>query len=346
MLRLRFEVNDLARTTFAAPFLLCEVAGSVEAVQRPASGFRQRCRSSNTHLPEQARPLLGVVSAYAGVPEFLAPERAGQLDELLDVVQGTPARRIARELSEVNAGGPRSSWARDLAAGEAYAVKDLGGALRCWHDYVLAPHWPSLQLAVATELSQRAWQLSTRGAEATLNTLHPTIRWRDGILTVDSPVTADVDLAGRGLRLVPSAVWSRPVLALEWEQPSLTYPVAAATDDWNVPGGQGSDQLGGLVGNTRSRVLRRLAMGDHTTSGLAAGVGISLASASRHAAVLRSSGLVTTRRLGREVRHGLTELGHRLVASSHPRSPMVRRDRPNVSSLEPWGTRPDSPTDC
>ncbi len=90
MLRLRFEVNDLARTTFAPPFLLCEVAGSIEAVQRPASRFRQRCRSSNTRLPERARSLLGVVPAYAGVPEFLAPERAGQLDELLDVVQGPP----------------------------------------------------------------------------------------------------------------------------------------------------------------------------------------------------------------------------------------------------------------
>jgi len=316
MLRLRFEVNDLARTTFAAPFLLCEVAGSIEAVQRPASGFRQRCRSSNTRLPQRARSLLGLMSAGAGVPEFLAPEADGQLDELLDVVLATPARRIASELIEVNAALPQSSWARALAAGNAHAVKDLGGALRCWYDHVVAPHWPSLQLAVTTELSQRAWQLGTQGAEATLNTLHPTIRWRDGILEVDSPVTADVDLAGRGLRLVPSAVWTRPVLALQWKQPSLTYPVTAGTDVSNTQGGLEWDQLGGLVGNTRSRVLRRLAMGEHTTSGLAAGVGISLASASRHAAILRSSGLVTTRRRGREVRHGLTELGHRLLASS------------------------------
>jgi DNA-binding transcriptional ArsR family regulator len=318
MLRLRFEVNDLARTTFAAPFLLCEVAGSIEAVQRPASGFRQRIRRSNTRLPERARSLLGVVPAYAGVPEFLAPERAGQLDELLEVVQGTPARRIARELSEVNAGAPRSPWVRELAAGEAHAVKDLGGALRCWHDHVLAPHWSSLQLAVVNELSQRAWQLSTRGAEATLNTLHPTIRWRDGILEVDAPVTAEVELAGRGLRLIPSAVWTRPVLALGWEQPSLTYPVTTGTDELNAQGIPVSDRLGGLVGSTRSRVLRRLATGDHTTSGLASGVGISVASASRHAAVLRSSGLVTTRRVGREVRHGLTDLGHQLVATPYP----------------------------
>ena len=191
----------------------------------------------------------------------------------------------------MNVGVPRSSWARDLAAGEAYAVKDLGGALRCWHDNVLAPHWPSLQRAVATELSQRAWQLSTRGAEATLNTLHPTIRWRDGILEVDSLVTADVDLAGRRLRLVPSAVWTRPVSALEWEQPSLTYPVADETDGLNAQGDQ------------------------------------------------------ATRRLGREVRHGLTELGHRLVAGSPPRSQMERRDRLSVSSPEAPDTRADPPTD-
>ncbi|MDQ4052074.1 MAG: winged helix-turn-helix domain-containing protein [Actinomycetota bacterium] len=319
MLRLRFGVNDLACTIFAAPFLLCEVAGSIEAVQRPASGFRQRCRTSNTRLPQQARSLLGLVPAHAGVPEFLAPERTGPLDELLDVVQATPASRLANDLIEVNAGVPHTPWTRDLAGGKAQAVRDLGDALRCWHDHVLAPHWPSLHLAVATELSQRSWQLGTRGAEETLNTLHPTIRWRDGILEVDCPVTADVDLAGRGLRLFPSAVWTRPVFALGWEQPSLSYPVTADPDGFHAHGHEDSERLGGLIGSTRARVLRRLEMGDLTTSGLAAGLGISLASASTHATVLRASGLVTTRRQGREVRHGLTDLGHRL-ASGAPRA--------------------------
>lgn len=318
MLRLLFDVTDLARTTFAAPFPLCEVAGSIEAAQRPASRFRTLCRTSNTRLPATARPLLGLVLAHGGVPEFLAPERTGSLDELLDVVQTTPTVRLTEDLAEASASGPRTPWARDLAMGEAHAVRRLGDALRSWHDHVLAPHWPSLQRAVSTELGHRAWQWGTQGAETTLNTLHPSIRWRDGTLEVDAPVNAEVPLAGRGLRLVPSAVWARPVLALGWEQPSLTYPVSGDVESVTTPGREHSDLLAGLIGGTRTRVLRRLATGVDTTSGLATALDISLASASSHAKVLRTAGMVTSRRHGREVRHALTELGHRLALSSSP----------------------------
>ena len=47
-----------------------------------------------------------------------------------------------------------------------------------------------------------------------------------------------------------------------------------------------SDPLAAVLGTTRARVLRALA-DEHTTSGLARVLGISLASASTHAAVLR-----------------------------------------------------------
>lgn len=317
MLRLRFGVDDLARTTFAAPYLLCEVSGSIEAVQRPASGFRRRCRSGNTRLPGPARSLLGLVPVDAGVPEFLAPERTGSLDELLDVVLSTPAARVATDLSAVHAGRRPSPWVRELASGDAQAARDLGDALRSWHDQVVAPHWTGLQQAVAAELSRRAWQLTTRGAEETLNTLHPTIRWRDGELQVPSPDTADVDLAGRGLRLVPSAVWTRPVLALGWEQPSLTYPIVDGQQGPGERGRDDADELGALIGSTRAQVLRAVAAdGERSTSGLAAGLGVGVPSVSYHVSVLREAGLLASRRHGREVRHGLTELGHRLASGA------------------------------
>jgi DNA-binding transcriptional ArsR family regulator len=168
---------------------------------------------------------------------------------------------------------------------------------------------------VAAELRDRAWQLATEGAEVTLNTLHPRIRWCDGVLEVGARTDADIDLAGKGLRLMPS-IWTRPAVAIGWKQPTLVYPVRITSWAQEAPGVDHRDRLAVVLGTTRTRVLRALG-GERTTSELARAVGISLASASTHAAALRGAGLVTTRRDGQAVRHTLTELG-RAVASATP----------------------------
>lgn len=317
MLRLLFSVDDLARLTFRPPFRLCEVAGSVEAIQHPASAFRKRWQAASIGLPDGARSLLDVIPARGGVPEFLAPERDGSLGELVEVVRATPTHRIAAELAGTSHAGSRSRWVGHLRTGSPRAVDDLGHAIQSWHNQVVAPLWPSIRPLVDRELSHRAWQLASRGAAATLNSLDPRIRWHDGVLEIDAPVHADVVLGGRGLRLVPSAIWSRPVLALGWEKPSLTYPII--DDGWpRSPSGSAGQthRLGPVIGSTRVRVLRKLALGHHSTSELASALGISLAAASTQAATLREAGLVATNRDGRAVRHELTELGERLMSSA------------------------------
>lgn len=319
MLRLRFDVQDLARTVFAPPFLLCELSGSIEALQRPASAFQKTWLTTHRRLPLRARALMSLVPAHGGVPEFLAPERDGTLDDLLELVTRTPAAQVAADMAMTRPPSSGADWIQDLTAGRAKAFITLREALRCWHEHVMAPVWPHVQPVVAAELSNRAWHWTTRGAEETLNTLHPQIRWNEGILEVGSPVDADIDLNGRGLRLVPSAVWARPVLALGWEQPSLTYPVPLRGRSRRGMSEDRRDSLDGLIGSTRSRVLRQLAAADHTTSGLASSLGISLASASAHAAALREAGLIATRREGRAVRHEVTPLGS-LVASASSRA--------------------------
>jgi len=76
--------------------------------------------------------------------------------------------------------------------------------------------------------------------------------------------------------------------------------------------------LAALLGRTRAAVLATLVTG-HTTTQLAQRVGISLASASEHAAVLREAGLVASRRTGGTMLHTLTPLGSRLL--HHTRQP-------------------------
>jgi DNA-binding transcriptional ArsR family regulator len=66
--------------------------------------------------------------------------------------------------------------------------------------------------------------------------------------------------------------------------------------------------LDALLGATRSAVLRSVDRGA-TTSQLARRLGTSLSSVSRHAAVLRDAGLITSHRYDKTVLHALTPLG-------------------------------------
>jgi DNA-binding transcriptional ArsR family regulator len=317
MLRLRLGVEDLARTTFAASTPYCELAVSAQVLQQPTSQFRRLCVAARARIPVPARRLLDLIPAYGSVPTFLAPESCSCLDEALDVVQSTPVSRIQAELAEIPWPSGLSPWIDDLARGRADALADLCRVIRIYHDHVMAPVWPTVERVVAAELRDRAWQLATEGAQVTLNTLHPRIRWRDGVLEVGASTDSDIDLAGRGLRLMPS-IWTRPAVAIGWKQPTLVYPVRITSWAQENPGVDHRDRLAAVLGTTRARVLRALGA-EHTTSELARAVGISLASASTHAAALRGAGLVTTRRDGQAVRHALTELGQ-AVASATPRT--------------------------
>jgi DNA-binding transcriptional ArsR family regulator len=315
MLRLRMGVDDLARTAFAAPTLYCELAVSAQVLQQPTSQFRRLWRAGRARMPAPARRLLDLIPAYGSVPTFLAPESCSCLDEALDVVQSTSASRVRAELAEIPWSSGLSPWIRNLARGRVDALAELGRVMRIYHNHVMAPVWPTVQQVVAAEMRDRAWQLATEGAEATLNTLHPRIRWHDGLLEVSAPAEADIDLAGRGLRLMPS-VWTRPAVAIGWKHPTLVYPIRLSSWAQQHSEDDHHDRLAAVLGMTRAHVLRAL-VSEHTTSQLARALGISLASASTHAAALRGAGLVTTRREGQAVRHALTELGQ-AVASATP----------------------------
>jgi DNA-binding transcriptional ArsR family regulator len=259
----------------------------------------------------------------------LASETRGTLDEALDAVLSTPASLMDAEFAETPSSS-LSAWARDVAGGRANALTELGTVMRIYHDHVIAPLWPTIQRGVAAELRGRAWQLATEGAEVMLNTLHPGIRWRDGVLEVRAPGEADIDLAGRGLRLMPST-WTRPAVAIDWKQPTLVYPLHPSSWAQSDIGGDHHDRLAAVLGATRARVLRAL-VSEHTTTELARALNISAASASTHAAALRGAGLVTTRREGKAVRHALTQLGRAVVSAAPdgPR-PIVREVTANPS---------------
>ena len=312
MIRLRLGVDDVARTRFAAPGPYCELSVSAQVIQQRTSPFRRLCAVSGVRPPASAGRFLELVPSHGNVPDFLAPEGANTLEEALDVVLSTPDRLIRNDVATLphRAASP---WILDLAEGCVSARTELASSMRDYHDQVLSLLWPAIEHVIETDLRFRAWQLAAKGVAETVDGLHPAIRWRDGVVEVDGPLDADVELAGRGLQLMPS-LWTRPAFTAHWTQPTLVYPLGRFA--WTAPTATESqgDPLAAVLGTTRARVLRALA-DERTTSGLARVLGISLASASTHAAVLRDAGLVTSRRQGQSVRHTLTSLGARWTAN-------------------------------
>lgn len=142
------------------------------------------------------------------------------------------------------------------------------------------------------------------------------MRWRPPVLEADYPVDHTVDLNGRGLTLVPSYFcWRKPVaLADPSLPPTVVYPV----EHRPATTGRVSDEpLAALVGSSRAAVLDVIGIGA-TTSQVARRVGISPATASHHATVLRNAGPITTDQRANHVLHSLTRLGEDLLARRSP----------------------------
>jgi DNA-binding transcriptional ArsR family regulator len=138
------------------------------------------------------------------------------------------------------------------------------------------------------------------------------------VLEADYPVDRDLRLDGRGLLLIPS-VFSRrnPItLADPGLPPVLVYPVRRGPCWWAPQGERpmtGRSTLGSLLGRGRAAVLRAVE-GGRTTSELARRTGVTPATASEHARILRDAGLLVSVRDRDTVPHTPTPLGTDLLA--------------------------------
>ncbi|MFD3442528.1 ArsR/SmtB family transcription factor [Streptomyces sp. NPDC058685] len=251
--------------------------------------------------------LQGLLGARDYLPDFLFQPEAADLPTALDIVRRTPGARLAAEVAPLPATPRTARQHGELAAGAPAARSALLGDLRHHHTAVL-PLWPRIRAAVAADRALRAETLMRGGVDALLATLSTHWRWLPPTLHIPWAGTYDVPLCGRGLLLMPSCAADTPTLMYRPEDPSvLVYPVRL-TD----PQAHGADVLGPLLGKTRAAVLAALRV-PATTKAVAEHVGISPASASEHATVLRNAGLVTTTRTGTSVLHALKPLGEDLL---------------------------------
>jgi DNA-binding transcriptional ArsR family regulator len=214
---------------------------------------------------------------------------------------------------------PPLAWAMAEAGGRP----ELAEATQVAYQELIQPFWPRIRASLHAEHAARRRTLAAEGPGALLASLQgPLIRWRPPVLEILRPGRVEMELAGRGIALVPSVFVGRAPSLHENpndddEMPRLILPAEGAGRArlWAVSRGLAGSRgsaLAALVGRNRAAVLQSIADGCTTTE-LAHRVGISLAAASQHASVLRGAGLIATRRQGSAVLHVLTPLGAELL---------------------------------
>ena len=326
MIGYRFGREDLLLTRFAISPLF-ELQASVSALRDPGA--------HSVHLPwvRAAREQLAgfdytmldaLVPVRGYAPDFFAPPPRSPLPDVaeeLERVRGTDPVQARRELAW-RFGGDVPEVVRPLVDDVARGIDVLVEVMAGYWERALAPWWEQVRALLEADIRHRAGHLADGGALELFAGLHAGVRWRAGTLEVQAPTDAEVELAGRGLQLVPSVfVWPRTGAMFDppW-QPSVIYPPRGVGELWS-PAGAGAEALGDLVGRGRARILTAL-IEEASTTELARRLEASPAGVSEHLGVLRRAGLVRSRREGRSVLYSRTAVGDALTApASSPGSP-------------------------
>lgn len=310
-------------------------------------------RRTMTDLGPLAAPVLRDVRSGAfqsiGLGLGIFPDRG--FDDLVDTSLSRPTRQW-QELISVHRGHVRFPIQPGLAEGRPEALTSISESLRHFHRIALTPYWD--QLSTMAALFATAWMntLSARGLEALFSELHPTVTWHQPTLSIASSLPKFCDpscfhhathhekasrgerfrISRRGLTIMPTVfhpgcgTWGDFDPERGWAVYYLTVPVPV-TWQWfeTSTAGDAGDALGDLLGLTRSWVLQACLDSSPTTTKLAQTVGISMSSASEHAAVLRAAGLLRSERRGNRMVHRATPMGAVLIRST--RTPVPEQAR-------------------
>jgi DNA-binding transcriptional ArsR family regulator len=322
----RFGREDLLHTRFAISPLF-ELQASVAALRDPGahSVHLPWVRAARERLAGFDYAMLDVLLPDRGyAPDFFAPPPRSPLPDVADElerVRATDPAQVCRELGW-RFGGDVPELVRPLLDDPTRGVEALVDVMTGYWDRALAPWWDQVRALLEADIRHRAGRLAEAGAIELFAELHGGVRWRLGTLEVEAAADAVVELAGRGLQLVPSVfVWPRTGAMFDppW-QPSVIYAPRGVGDLW-TPTGEGSDALADLVGRGRARILTALAA-EASTTDLAKRLAVSPGGVSEHLGVLRRAGLVRARREGRSVLYSRTASGDALTApASSPGSP-------------------------
>jgi DNA-binding transcriptional ArsR family regulator len=322
MLTYVFTLDDLARTRFAISPMF-ELMSGLRTLRDPGR--------APMHLPwlREAipaayeiglEPWLGLLPSRGYIPDFITPPPTTPLatfEEELELVRSTPAKQIRIELEIVarrSGSSPAIEAMRDHPRREVRRLCDL---LAAFWTAAVEPHWPRNHALLEADLRHRSRRLTEGGPVRLFEDLHPAVAWAGDRLEVEMTWTDTVDLGGRGLLLLPTALEAAHPVAIAdapW-QPTLIYPSRGLALLWEPGASAGPEALAGLLGRTRADLLTALSAPRSTTE-LASSLGLTPGGVSQHLTVLRRNGLVEGDRHGRSVLYLRTPAADRLVEAA------------------------------
>ncbi|GAA3016792.1 MULTISPECIES: DUF5937 family protein [unclassified Kitasatospora] len=232
------------------------------------------------------------------------------------------ANERARELALAR--GPRQAAFADRLLADPPAVRGLvRRLLEDCRSAFFADAWQRVLPDLAADARRKADLLARRGLAEALADVSPSVSLDQGgdgrrrivIDKLQDNATSGTDAGG--VTFIPTA-FGRPHLlvvhARGW-RPVLQYPVAEAGLPEPVSLALVQQRLEALAHPVRLRLARTMARGPHTTGELASAWQLSAPEVSRHLAVLRRAGLLTTRRRGRYMLYELDLAGSARLGS-------------------------------
>lgn len=321
VIELLFEPGDLARIRFArSP--MHELMSSVRVTRH---GDRARM-----HQP-WVRSVRGAVGALRldllrplladprYVPEFLmpVPDRMDTrfADELARV-RTTPAASVRAQLDLLGGDAPLPEALLGLYEDPERHLGRLAVEVQAYWRVAIEPVWPRLAGLLNAEVGYRADQLTSGGIVRLLGNLHPELEYAEDALRILWPTwQSQSRLDGAGVLLVP-CVFAWPSLLVDTDPrcPTLIYSPRGVGQVWEGSARSSAPPVADLLGRSRAALLARLDLPLSTTQ-VARDLGLSAASVSEHLSVLRRSGLVSSRRSGRQVLYQRTALGTDLLGA-------------------------------
>lgn len=324
MITIRLNAEDVGRIRFAlSP--VWEAVTSVRALSNNPA------RSVHGPWMQKVCPIIdgpdltllkALIPPVGYIPDFITPappRRTTSLESGLAAIAATPHHLVSDEIGKLHHETPHPLLP-DLIAHPAKALDLITSALESYWRRAIEPDWRRMRSLLQEDLAFRLDELAAGGIERLFRNLHPSIRFSVSRIEIDRPFACDGEpMAGQGVLLVPS-VFSWPaglsVTAAPYV-PTITYPPRGLGRLWEDRQDTTDSPLADLVGRTRAAIVSHLDLPMSTTH-LAHQLGVSAPTLSVHLSILRSAGLVDSRRDGRAVLYHRTALGTQLLTAATP----------------------------
>ncbi|GAB3258409.1 ArsR/SmtB family transcription factor [Nocardioides dilutus] len=319
MLSIAVSTDDVAAVRFA-PNAVWEAFSSIRAIVHPRSHLLHS--RLDKLLPGRPNFDLGFLLDLAGppkwVPDTLGPVPTGSIHrpiEQYEALRETDLDLVAGDLCWLGELAPKS--VRPDMRPEEF-LERLTAALIGYHRAVLAPLWDRVIAITEADIAHRRASMLEHGLGVAIGDLHEKLSYANAEIRVDmAEHQIDVEATGSGVWFVPSVfIWPWVSVEFETAQPVVSYAARGAGLVWERPRDNGLS-LSSLIGRSRAAILEHLVV-PRTTTWLADTLDLAPATVSAHLAVMSASGLLQSRKSGRQVLYARTQVADVLLNGEFP----------------------------